>query len=153
MSLRALSNIQNAHACSATPRRVGECTELNVSCAKNERILIRDALYGFRYKDLDMCVNLEETCIRENNCCPMYAGDELMEYDVHSKYEVYRACSWKNKCIKKSNIGWKYKQNSKYSVLKYECIKGRVDQTLHFLLYISLIIQVARMTVFHRKVY
>ena len=122
----ALSNVQTVHACSAKPGASIRCASFNttITCADNERILIRDELYGFRYKNPVICEFTEDRCMTSNECCSPLEGDTTLEYSTEQKYDVYKECSWKQKCTKRAQVEYKGKAQSLYSVLMYECIKG-----------------------------
>ena len=123
---KATEDLIVAHACSAPNKVTYPCDRYTATmiCGENERIHIRDAVYGFRYEHFSVCDDTDNTCEQGTDCCGMYDGDYSMDYGVSEKYSVYKTCSWKQKCTQQTQTGRMGKQESIYSVLKYECVKG-----------------------------
>ena len=119
--------LQHSHACSPRQSSTESCLWFNtaISCDDTEHILIRAVSFGFRYTNL--CEYTANSCMKSNACCSPSDGDHTIEYSPQQKYDIYKECSWKQKCTKRSQAEYNGKLRSLYSVITYECVKGNYD--------------------------
>ena len=132
------ADVKSAYACSDTSSGVGnDCILFNISCKSDKRIQIHSALYGFRVSNPDKCKTDNGKCRKDNGCCFAASGDKKTIFSQLHIYNVYRACSWNSSCISQAPFGHDSGGSSKYSVLKYNCVKGMVICQFFFFLLID----------------
>ena len=118
--------MDKAYACASATNTDNDCILFDISCNGQEHIFIKEALYGFREAQPKDCETTATEC-RHNRkgCCTDDNGDVTMPFAVEHRYNISKACSWKHQCKKQTPVGHLNETISRYSVLEYECQKGK----------------------------
>lgn len=123
----AVEQTKHAYACAGVPSNIsGDCILFDISCLTDQHILIREVLYGFGESAPNCKANVTH-CRDETSpgCCTKSGSDKMQLYEIDRKYEIFKACSWKQICKRQTYIGYMLNTGltSRFSVVEYECQK------------------------------
>lgn len=123
----AVGQTKHAYACAEARGKIGgDCILFDISCSTNQRILIHEVLYGFGNSTSNCKENVAQ-CRDETRqgCCTKSGRDEMQIFEIDRKYEIFKACSWKQNCKRQTYIGYMVNTSlkSRFSVVEYECQK------------------------------